>query len=501
MKLPTTICLLIIMIGGLFWASRVNTQLVNSRKEMGISQADPLINAPPLVVFTTVALGGFRGIIADLLWMRSARLQSEGKYFELVQLADWITKLEPRFTEVWAYHAWNLSYNISVLFSNKEDRWRWVRHGLTMLRDEGVLYNPGESRLLYELGWIFQHKIGGNSDDAHMYYKQSWALEMQSLLGGGRPSYDKLLTAAKSQEDLEKIEGMRKLLSALKATGIDPLSHKSLVIPENHPANNILASSPQADDWINYIIRQTLLQEYKLDPEIMREIETSYGPLDWRLPQAHAIYWATLSENFGNEIDDVFAQRMIYQAMTDAFRRGKLITGEEGDRFIMSPYLELLPFVLNAYEDALRSPSEKGTAIDGYRNFLSETVVLLYLYNRIEEAERIFTKLKEMNPEVSVETKLLDYVFDAYTSQSQNLDETGAYSSVEAALYQSEFWKLMGDTERSAGYEQLANMVWQRFMTPRENNKEWRERTGLPPLEDIRKAAVLRAQESFASGH
>ena len=37
---------------------------------------------PPMVAFTTVALGGFRGILADLLWLRAGALQEDGKYFE-----------------------------------------------------------------------------------------------------------------------------------------------------------------------------------------------------------------------------------------------------------------------------------------------------------------------------------------------------------------------------------------------------------------------------------
>ena len=30
-------------------------------------------NAPPVVAFTTVALGSFRGLVADFLWLRSNR--------------------------------------------------------------------------------------------------------------------------------------------------------------------------------------------------------------------------------------------------------------------------------------------------------------------------------------------------------------------------------------------------------------------------------------------
>ena len=37
---------------------------------------------PPMVAFTTVALGGFRGLLADLLWLRAGALQEDGKYFE-----------------------------------------------------------------------------------------------------------------------------------------------------------------------------------------------------------------------------------------------------------------------------------------------------------------------------------------------------------------------------------------------------------------------------------
>ena len=416
-----------------------NRRLVENRLRYGISQADPLINAPPLVVFTTVALGGFRGIIADMLWLRSARLQYEGKYFELVQLADWITKLEPRFTDVWAYHAWNLTYNISVLFSDPADRWRWVRHGISLLRDEGLVYNPGEARLIYELGWFFQHKIGGTTDDAHMYYKQAWAAEMQALLGDGRPDYERLMR--------------------------DPVR------------------------------LQVMQQQYKLFPELMQAIERDHGPLDWRLPQAHAIYWATASKNAGRETDVVFAERMIYQSMADAFRRGKVFLGADGDRFIPSPHIELLPYVMRAYENAMANPAERGTAINGYQSFLNEAIILLYLYNRIPDAQQTFNRLKEIQPDIPEATDLQEYVFHAYTARGSDMNMDEAYSAVESAFYQSIMWAYFGDDERTRGFDQLARMTWSRYMAPRMARPELRERTGLPPLNEIRDAAVRRFAE------
>jgi hypothetical protein len=36
-----------------------------------------------------VALGGFRGLIVNALWIRASEMQDEDKFFEMAQLADW----------------------------------------------------------------------------------------------------------------------------------------------------------------------------------------------------------------------------------------------------------------------------------------------------------------------------------------------------------------------------------------------------------------------------
>src|SRR5215207_2834574 len=144
-----------------------------AKPELGLTRGVGLgSNAPPVLAFTTVALGGFRGLIANALWIRANDLQQDGKYFEMVQLADWSTKMEPNLTQVWLMQAWNMAYNISVKFPSPKDRWRWVQRGIELLRDDGLRYNPREALMYRELAWFFQHKMGQNMDDAHMTYKQ-----------------------------------------------------------------------------------------------------------------------------------------------------------------------------------------------------------------------------------------------------------------------------------------------------------------------------------------
>src|ERR1700728_2505905 len=111
-------------------SSQMQNWLNKDREELGLPRLPPLKNAPPLLAFTTVALGGFRGLIANALWMRANDLQQDDKVYEMVQLADWITALEPHFTQVWTMQAWNMAYNISVKFKDPEDRWHWLERGI-----------------------------------------------------------------------------------------------------------------------------------------------------------------------------------------------------------------------------------------------------------------------------------------------------------------------------------------------------------------------------------
>ena len=117
----TLLTLALSLLGGVSFIQReLNRQRTDPA--LGLTRTASLDNAPPVLAFTTIALGGFRGLIANALWIRATDLQDAGKYFEMVQLADWITKLEPTFTQVWLVQSWNMAYNISVKFSDPQDR-------------------------------------------------------------------------------------------------------------------------------------------------------------------------------------------------------------------------------------------------------------------------------------------------------------------------------------------------------------------------------------------
>ena len=141
--------------------------------QFALAKARPAAG-PAVAEGAFAALGGFRSIAAELIWFRADRLQEEGRYVELAQLANALTMSEPHTPEVWCYAAWNLAYNVSIMMPSEEDRWRWVEAAITLLRDRGLKYNPTSSEIYRELAWIFEAKLALDVDHAAPLYRARW---------------------------------------------------------------------------------------------------------------------------------------------------------------------------------------------------------------------------------------------------------------------------------------------------------------------------------------
>ena len=105
------------------------------------------------------------------------RLQDEGRYAELNELAHALCLSEPHTPEVWAYAAWNLAYNVSVMQERPEDRWYWVKSAIELLRDDALRLNPDCPDLYRELAFLYEIKIGTDLDSCAGYYREKLAAE------------------------------------------------------------------------------------------------------------------------------------------------------------------------------------------------------------------------------------------------------------------------------------------------------------------------------------
>jgi hypothetical protein len=407
--------------------------LNRARAGLGLTLNRPLENAPPMLAFTTVALGGFRGIIANFLWIRANELQVDGKHIEIIQLADWITKLQPRSPATWRYHSWNMTYNVAIKFSDPADRWRWVRRGIELLRDEGLAYNPRSAELHHELGWFFQHKLGNTLDDAHRYYKTAWLAEMVAVLGPDG-NYSNLLDPGTEDE--------RRRAALLRDT-------------------------------------------YKLDPLRMKRIDERFGPLEWRLPEAHAIYWAVAGLELGDGQGQLPLRRLIWQSMQMAFLRGRLIRVPGTKQAELGPNLPLLEKANGAYEQMMaEQPDRKEAMTPGHINFLREAIFLLYVNNRMAEANAWYRKLATEYPQgVQAGQSLEEFAITRMEERLEGGNVDRVRATLEVMIERAYGSLALGEADEHEALQRLALLMWQRHQARFAGQEE---RLGLPPLPQIR---------------
>lgn len=320
------------------------------RESLGLTRLEPLENAPPMLAFTTVALGGFRGLIVNFLFIRSNQLQGKGLYFETMTLGDWITKLQPTFTPVWRFQAWNMAYNISRVFEYPKDRWGWVWAGISLMRDEGLKYNPTDPEMYRELGWFFYDKIGRYSETEHFAYKRIFHEMTADVFPTGKPDLDAL---EKPQTDEEKE-------------------------------------------------RARLLKErFNMDVKYVRDTEEKFGPLEWRLPETHAIYWCVVGMNKAKSGDPMVMFRVIWQSMQMTFQRGVININPFDNRVEFSPNLDVVEKVNETYE-VVKSfiPARADYVARGQETFLHEAIYLLYLHGRKQEAAEWYHYVKTAIPTI-----------------------------------------------------------------------------------------------------
>jgi hypothetical protein len=373
---------------GLLYAAGAQLDYINTQRQaMKLVINPPLENAPPSLAFATVAMGAFRGLVVDILWMRADKLKDEGQFFDARQLAEWITKLQPRFAAVWEFHAWNMAYNISVAIpaTQPEQRWRWVKNGYELLRDEGIPLNPKSIQLYRELARIYQHKLGGVSDDAHEYYKLQFAEEIGPLLesqdnGLALNAEGYLEALVRSAREWTQIVGdpnVAPFVHALQAADKDFTSDEDFVRNylafRQEEANRATEDSGQKAEAAPASISSSkfkpaafeVLRRYrgtealrkfdlfakayqlrhvwKLEPVLMQKVSQMYGPIDfrdpnhhfsfdWRHPDSHAIYWAVkgleiAQQNPDREIggEEVNTDRIVLHSLQNLFRYGKIL--------------------------------------------------------------------------------------------------------------------------------------------------------------------------------
>jgi hypothetical protein len=472
---------------------------------------------PPQVALG-IAMGAFRGVFVNFLWMRANELKEAGRHHEAVELAKAITTLQPRFPRAWVFHAWNLAYNISVTTQTGQERWNWVRQGIDLLRGDALKYNPADLLVSKELAWIFLHKIQGITDDANIYYKKMHAKEWQVVLGAP-PRFDPAIRTregavnrfvewlkpiAEAPATFEALfagpegEAIRELVDKIKANGLraefnyETLAHyeidRAMVTwglrdaaesvnpmgPKNVVFRQLIEDPAYAKAWprlLAFVRSRVVREQYHMDPNVMIRYTQKYGPIDWRNPAAHALYWAATGveaaipraeERTSQDFDFVNTDRIVIQAVQELFRTGSIYIDYlalELDPRATGYYMAVIePNFVDTYGEIIEELRQRSKVDQlwergysyysaGYENFMKDAIRYFYRRGDRQRAEYYQKVLREWpgqnlnDPDRSIILSLpldefvIKELWDRQTSPSVAISEvTGAVQGAIIAL-------------------------------------------------------------------
>ena len=450
---------------------------------------------PPELVFTTMLLGGFRGILINFLWMRAMELKDRGEYFELVQLSDWIGLLEPHIPEVWVFNAWNLSYNISVKFPPPE-RWHWVHEGISLLRDRALTYIPDSPEIYQEISWIFYHKISSPVDEAHAYYKREWAKLMRDALGN---TPLKELASPPSYKELIEDENVQKTVSSFQKEGLNIFKDW-----EKISKDGFLHLPQRLKDYLahpsflkieTYMRSKILRDRFRLNPEFMMKIEDKYVPFDWKSASAHSLYWIEVGKK-NTKMREIDYSRMVYFSLIHLLEGGRIDFKKIGNEEIIltSPQLNIAPILNDFYEKTLQVV-EEGLAIgvrSSHLNFLRKVILLSYIMDDLPFAHQYYQYMKERYPEEIGGLSFSEYISSRLVKRLKEASISEIASMLFGFLYQAYWYLAVGVDERYVGLKSLAQIIYNRASIEQPHFQKL-----FPTFESLKESVFRRAVEEF----
>lgn len=396
---------------------------------------------PPSLALITVALGPIRGLIVDALWWKVVDLQEASNYFEILPITEWITAMEPENPYVWTFHAWNLAYNIAGTFPTVDTRWKWIYNGIKLLRDDAREFNPNSKFIQSELGLLISDKISSMSDPRRDYLIEQWIKTKEPYLNTGL------------RDDLR---------------------------------NLISASTPEYKRQAESLRRNT-----GMVPEKMLRIDMEYGPLQWKLPQAAAIYWGARENQKDYKQGDMNYGGVITSSMIQSFLFGSYVTNPKENIYATTNDLEITANIVKLLKCEIREKKSNGTlarqAKSQLNDFIAYAAPISYAFDRPDIAAMLYREQQSSHPKstLSYDKFISGNLIKLTTSAIPRLHQ----SLIEISLYNA--YKALAKNEpvSAARFAKAAKKRWDNHMRDFGGAGS---RFTIPPFKDIKTAAYAR---------
>ena len=253
--------------------------------------------------------------------------------------------------------------------------------------------------------------------------------------------------------------------------------------------------------------------------EIMGQMEEQYGKFDWRNPEPHAIYWATLAklvEPIRNQSRQINYDRLLMYSLQATCRRGliSILSPDPNSPLVttfdlskIKPIDTLFRTMLGENPEGNREhPKYPGadSVRDGHVQFLQEQELNLYFAGFVNEAQKYHMELYKLydKPEPYED---LEHV--CIGKVEKLVDEYGTMDKVRAFvddLVVKACYDLCMNKALEAHYqENLAKRAWNAFTTFTEAQQEGKIRVAnaaLPTWKQVLKGDVSQVLQGHCIG-
>jgi hypothetical protein len=157
---------------------------------------------------------------------------------------------------------------------------------------------------------------------------------------------------------------------------------------------------------LTFLRAQALTEHYHMDPGFMQHLMEKFGPLDWRHPASHAIYWSALgiaradTERTPTGTSAINTDRQVVHGLQMLFNNGRIELSLSG--MSMLPDLRFIESYEKAQFGAVQREAARSVgdgAVNafetGHKNFLEEAVEKCYLYGDEQRAQKYYQKVRE----------------------------------------------------------------------------------------------------------
>jgi tetratricopeptide (TPR) repeat protein len=206
------------------------------------------------------ALGGFRYLAADLLWMESDEVWHSGDWWAMVPLLEAVTALDPNFVLAWRTLGWHQAWNLHAAETSPIAKRQRIEAGERAF-EQGISFNPNDWEMRWELAWLYfdrtkeyHRAVKPIEETARLKDAPSWvhralyrvyektleidklkpALEKNLKLFSNDPTHQYLV---KRDWDYWFVKGPRPQ-EVIRPAATDPQEHKRIILQTNRTRKN-----------------------------------------------------------------------------------------------------------------------------------------------------------------------------------------------------------------------------------------------------------------------